>query len=113
MKPEFTYHELARHESPARTSRLADAVTEYFAYVALVCVAVAVAVVTMAFSANVAVRVLDQVTKPGYFDAQSETNSPAKTQGEGDSAKPVHGKFAMLPATLPLRIKDDVISSNF
>jgi hypothetical protein len=105
MQQEFRYHALNRAQSaPARAERLADAAT---AYVTLVTVAVAAALVTMAFAANLTVRWLDAVVKPAYFSGEI---TPQKGL---DAAPAPRGTFAMLPASVPPQMKDEVITSNF
>lgn len=85
--------------------------TEYFAYVALIGCASAAAVVALVFSANIAFQYLDTISKPGYFDPPTQASTPAPVPVE---AQRVRGKaFAMLPASVPLNIRNDVIASQF
>jgi hypothetical protein len=77
MKQEFTWHALESAETPSRATRLMDLVTEYFAYVGIIGVAVCVAVMTLAFSATVGIQLLDKVAKPGFFETEMQRPAPA------------------------------------
>ena len=50
---------------------LFNVVTGYFAYVALVSVAAVMAIVSLGFSANVAVGLLDRIVKPAFLTADT------------------------------------------
>ena len=95
MKQEFVYHPISRPNSQARRAR-ASAVTatvalkEYIAYVTLLSVAVVIAIITFTYAANVTVRWLDAVAKPGFLTTASVAHP-------GDKAI-TPTKFAMLPA---------------
>lgn len=95
MKQEFVYHALARSHTRSRKARAiaADAsvpLKEYIAYVGMLSLAVIVALITFAYTANVTVKLLDTVIKPGFL-AQSQ------------SVAPQPAKLAMLPA--PVQFK--------
>jgi hypothetical protein len=77
MKQEFTWHALENAETPSRAACLMDLVTEYFAYVGIIGVAVCVAVMTLAFSAAVGVQLFDKVAKPGFFETEMQRAPPA------------------------------------
>ena len=111
MKQEFTWHALENAGTPSRAARLMDLVTEYFAYVGIIGVAVCVAVMTLAFSAAVGVQLLDKVAKPGFFETEMQRASPATKAPTVQPFAPA--EFAMMPGPVPLRMKDDVISSNY
>ena len=70
MKQEFTWHAFENAETPSRSTHLINIVTEYFAYVGVIGVAVCIAVMTLAFSAAVGIQVLDEVAKPGLFETR-------------------------------------------
>jgi hypothetical protein len=61
----------------------------------------------MAFAANLTVRWLDAVVKPAYFSGEI---TPQKGL---DMTPASRSTFAMLPASVPLTMKDEVITSNF
>lgn len=111
MKQEFTWHALENAGTPSRAARLMDLVTEYFAYVGIIGVAVCVAVMTLAFSAAVGVQLLDKVAKPGFFETEMQRAPPATKAPAVQPFAPA--EFAMMPGPVPLRMKDDVISSNY
>ncbi len=111
MKQEFTWHALENAGTPSRAPRLMDLVTEYFAHVGIIGVAVCVAVMTLAFSAAVGVQLLDKVAKPGFFETEMQRASPATKAPTVQPFAPA--EFAMMPGPVPLRMKDDVISSNY
>jgi hypothetical protein len=95
MKQEFVYHPIARPRSQARHARASAATAtvalkEYVAYVTLLSIAVVIAIITFAYAANITVRWLDAVAKPGFF-------STASVAHPGDTAV-TPTKFAMLPA---------------
>jgi hypothetical protein len=93
MKQEFVYHALAHRNSRARMARASAAATtvavrEYITYVTTLSIAVVIAIITYAYAANMTVRWLDVVAKPGFV-AQTVTTQP--------------DKLAMLPAPLPFK----------
>ena len=95
MKQEFVYHALAPRNSRTRAARAhaaiaTVAVKEYLAYIATLSIAVVIAIITFAYAANITVKWLDAVAKPGFL-AQSQTvaTQPAK--------------LAMLPAVKPFK----------
>ncbi len=53
--------------------RSEDIVTEYLSYVALVSVAAAVVIISLRFSANVAVGFLDRIVKPTFLVGKTLT----------------------------------------
>jgi hypothetical protein len=73
-------------------------VTEYLAYVAVLSIAVAIAIITLAYAANPTVKWLDAMSKPGFFDSQTLTPTGLKA-GEVQLAE--HASFAVLPAPVP------------
>ncbi len=75
MQQAFTSHRLAGARSISVDADFLDVVTDYFGYVALVSVAAAAVVVSLGFSANVAVGFLDRVVKPAFF-ANEELTVP-------------------------------------
>jgi hypothetical protein len=95
MKQEFVYHQLARREPHPRHARTHTAATtvalkEYIAYIATLSIAVVIAIITFAYAANITVRWLDAVVKPGFL-AQSHS---VATQPD---------KLAMLPAAVQFK----------
>jgi len=98
MKQEFVYHALKPRKSvrqPAR-AQAADAslaVKEYLAYLATLSIAVAIAIITFAYAANITIKWLDAVTKPAFL-SQSQV-APAQPS-----------TLAMLPAAKPFRKAD-------
>lgn len=99
MKQDFVYHSLNRPQ-PRRRARTAvaaqnatEAVKEYLAYVGLLSVAVAIAIMTFAYTAHLTISWLDVISKPGFFSTETHTlASPAAS-----ATAPT--KFAMLPAS--------------
>jgi hypothetical protein len=99
MKQEFVYHALARRTSRSRasTSTAAVAVTEYVTYIATLSIAVVIAIITFAYAANITVRWLDAVSKPGFFDtALVQKSAPKSSGGWEASVQPI--KFAAATA---------------
>ena len=76
-----------------------DLVTEYFAYVGIIGVAVCVAVMTLAFSAAVGVQLLDKVAKPGFFETEMQRAPPATKAPAVQPFAPA--EFAMMPGPVP------------
>ncbi len=75
-------HRLAGPHAITVDADFLDIVTDYFAYVALISVAAGVVVVSLGFSANVAVSFLDRIVKPAFFATETFavpplTNKPA------------------------------------
>lgn len=96
MKQEFTYHALTPRNSrrrPAQAAVASVAVKEYLAYVATLSIAVVIAIITFAYAANMTVRWLDTVAKPGFL-AQSQVAATQPTN------------LAMLPAVKPFKKAD-------
>jgi hypothetical protein len=91
MKQEFTWHALENAETPSRAARLMD-------------------LMTLAFSAAVGVQLLDKVAKPGFFETEMQRAPPARAPAVQPFAP---AEFAMMPGPVPLRMKHDVISSNY
>ncbi len=73
MQQGFTNHRLAAAHSISIHVDFLDVVTDYFGYVALVSAAVAAVVVSLGFSANVAVGFLDRVVKPAFLSEEKLT----------------------------------------
>jgi hypothetical protein len=109
MKQEFTWHAFENAQTPSRSTRLINIVTEYFAYVGVIGVAVCIAVMTLAFSAAVGIQVLDKVAKPGFFETQMQQSAPATKAPEVQPFKPA--RFAMTSTSN--RVKGDVVSSDY
>ncbi len=78
MKQAFSFHALAGTgtEPMSIDLRSGDIVTEYLSYVALVSIAAAVVIVSLGFSANVAVGFLNRIVKP-TFTASEALVAPA------------------------------------
>ncbi|HVZ06137.1 hypothetical protein [Hyphomicrobium sp.] len=97
MKQEFVYHALAGGTPRSRQARAvaADptvAVKEYVAYVAMLSLAVVVALITFAYTANMTVKWLDAVVKPSFLaQSQSVASQPATL---AMLSAPVHFKKA-------------------
>ena len=70
---------------------LADTAVQYFAYGALLSLAVGMLVVTMMFSMTVAIRTVDYISKPGFFEPEVHAKS-ITADGSGRA-----GSFATLP----------------
>lgn len=100
---------------PNLVARLADGdvaetLTQYFAYVAVVCIAIAGAVGAIALSAQTALVWVDGMARP----AQAiERTIPASSPKQPTIIKSTSATFAMLPASMPMRIKNDVVTSNY
>ena len=90
-----------------RASRAANLATHYFAYVAGISIAAAVAAVTLVYSAQTALTWVDAAAFPERH-ATAEGSKPATEHAD---AAPT--EFAMLPSGAPLRIRNDVMSTNF
>lgn len=95
MKQEFVYHTLTSRNSRARSARAHAAVAtvavkEYLAYIATLSIAVVIAIITFAYAANITIKWLDAVAKPGFLaQSQAVATQPAK--------------LAMLPAVKPFK----------
>lgn len=98
-------------ENTRRNNKIADLATEYFAYVALIGIASAAAVAAIVFSANVAVTWLDHMASPGFFDHPAQATTPVDQRQSAPGTRTA--SFAMLPASVPLKIRNDVIASDF
>jgi hypothetical protein len=109
MKQEFTWHAFENAETSSRSTRLINIVTEYFAYVGVIGVAVGIAVMTLAFSAAVGIQVLDKVAKPGFFETEMLQSAPATKTPEVQPFKPA--RFAMTSTSN--RVKGDIVSSDY
>lgn len=108
---DFSWTKSERQGVSNTKSRLLESAAEYFAYVALIGLASAAAVLAIVFSANVAVTWLDHVSSPGFFGRPAEVSSP---MDETYRQQHMRGAaFAMLPASVPLKIRNDVIASDF
>jgi hypothetical protein len=110
MKQDFASLALKSAETPSRAARLMDLVTEYFAYVGVIGVAVCVAVMTLAFSAAVGIQLLDKLAKPGFFETEIQQTAPVTKMPAVQPFAPA--TFAMMPGPAS-GTKDDVISSNY
>jgi hypothetical protein len=80
-----------------------EAVTEYLAYVAVLSIAVASAIIAVAYAANSTIKWLDAMSKPAFFDSQTLTATGMKA-GEVQLAE--HASFAVLPAPVPERARE-------
>jgi hypothetical protein len=102
MDQKFVYHALARRNSRPRSSHASSAVAtialkEYIAYVGMLSAAVVIAIITFAYAANITVRWLDAVAKPGFFDtAVIQKAAVPAPNGWAVSVQPV--KFAAATA---------------
>ncbi len=90
-----------------RANRAANLATHYFAYVAGISIAAAIAAATVVFSAQTALTWVDEAAFPERH-AGVRTSSTIST---GPETEPT--EFAMLPSGAPLRIRNDVMSRNF
>lgn len=97
------------NEMTMKANRAADVASQYFAYIAVLSVGVMIAVVTMYYSAQTAITWIDAATFPERNPTANFRTLPA----EQDNGAAVSNTFAMLPAAAPLRMKNEVISSNF
>ena len=79
-----------------------DDVTQYLAYIGVICTAVFVAIAAITFSAQTALVWIDAAARP-------TASQPPATVIE----KPAPVTFAMLPASMPVDMKTTVITSNF
>jgi len=82
MMQAFIHHALGDSESNLVDPGIEDVVTEYFIYTALVSIAAVVVIVSLGFSANIAVGFLDRVVKPAFLAAGTQvvpalSNKPA------------------------------------
>ena len=84
--------------------------TAYLAYVGVVASAIFFAVMAFAFSAESALTWVDSVSRPAAKagETRPEPASPAEYILEARASG-----FAMLPASMPARMKDDVLASQF
>lgn len=97
------------HAVALSAGRAANLATHYFAYVAGISVAVAVAAVTLVYSAQTALTWVDLAAFPErHAIARQPLAQPA-----ADKADVAPTEFAMLPSGAPLRIRNEVISTNF
>ena len=76
----FTNHRLAGLMPHSGASGL-DAITDYFAYIALVSVAAGVAIVSLGFSANVAVGLLGTIIRPALLTESIALPALSKPSG--------------------------------
>ncbi len=91
-----------------RVSRAANLATHYFAYVAGISIAAAVAALTLVYSAQMALTWVDLAAFPErHMDARPSAPPAA------EKADVAPTEFAMLPSGAPLRIRNDVMSTNF
>ncbi len=109
MKQEFVYHTLSRPEARPRRAKSAavaanasEAVKEYIAYVALLSVGVAIAIMMFAFTAKVSVHWLDVISKPAFLADGTPATQPMPML----KTSPAPAKFAMLPAPLSADAKN-------
>lgn len=72
MKQAFIHHALGGSDSNLIDPRTEEVVTEYFAYTALVSIAAIVVIVSLGFSANVAVGFPDRIVKPAFLSAETQ-----------------------------------------
>ncbi|MFN0220065.1 MAG: hypothetical protein ACKVP4_14780 [Hyphomicrobium sp.] len=105
-------HALASTDLTRRTERFVDLATQYFAYMAGVSIAVGVAAVTIVYSAQTALTYVDDVAFPARHATESR---PASTRLPAQPDRPTQeaNTFAMLPSSMPIKFKNDVMSSNF
>lgn len=96
--------------SRAQASRAVDVATQYFAYVAVTGAAAAIAVVTLAYSAQTALSLVDTTVFP---ERPAKIERVKMLPAQPDKLEAPSNTFAMLPSSMPLRMKNDVISSNY
>jgi hypothetical protein len=95
----------------ARTAAMVDTATEYFAYIGMMSAAVVVAVAALVFSGQTALKWVDAIARPAETTMQLKpTVAPSPVPA---TEKTVRGTFAMLPSSMPLRLRDDIIATNF
>ena len=100
-----------RKRADARAVAMADTATEYFAYIGMMSAAVVVAVAALVFSGQTALKWVDAVARPAESTMQLKpTVAPSHVPA---TEKTVRGTFAMLPSAMPLRLRDDVIATNY
>jgi hypothetical protein len=97
-------------QSRAQAARAVDVATQYFAYVAVTGAAAAIAVVTLAYSAQTAMSLVDVTVFPER-PAKIERVNTLPAQPDKLESSP--NTFAMLPSSMPMSMKNDVISSNY
>lgn len=101
----------ARKRDDVRTAAMVDTATEYFAYIGMMSAAVVVAVAALVFSGQTALKWVDAIARPAETTLQLKpTVDPSPVPA---TEKTVRGTFAMLPSSMPLRLRDDVITTNF
>lgn len=100
---------IARQSTTDQAARAADLATQYLAYIAVIGMAAAVAVVAMMFSAKTALHLVDAAAFPKRQPAQSQQFQP--TLPAAQDRLETKNTFAMVP--MPLDMKNDVMSSNF
>jgi hypothetical protein len=96
MRQKFRTHVIARVYTPSKEERLLETLTEYLAYVAFITIAVGIAILTMAFAANITVRWLDQVVKPRYIATETQPAEPTSALKPQWRTSISPSRFAML-----------------
>ena len=96
MRQKFRTHAMAKAYAPSKEERLLETLTEYLAYIAFITIAVGIAILTMAFAANITVRWLDQVVKPAYIASQPLPEAPVLNPAPQWKTSIEQTKFAML-----------------
>jgi hypothetical protein len=100
MKQRFVHHPLDRAvPRSSRAEAASVAVTEYLAYVAMLSIAVAIAIITFVYAASITVRWLDAVVKPSFLASDAQTVVP-------------RNHLAMLPASASLKFKNAASATN-
>ncbi len=93
------------------TAEAAETLTQYFAYVAGISVAVLAAVGAFALAAQTALVLVDQVARPGQ--PVMERVLPASVAPPVVRTNKPRATFAMLPAAVPTSMQQNVIASNY
>lgn len=101
-------------------SEATETLTQYFAYVAVICLAVMAAVGAFALSAQTALVWVDEIARPTAAIAQSAppqaTGPKVEPNFASSGTSPTTGAanaFAMLPAAVPVQMKSEVMTANF
>lgn len=96
----------------AGVSQATEVAAQYFAYIAVIGVAAAIAVVAMMFSAQTALHFVDAAAFPNRAPVVQTRQLKPTVPAEQDAGA-AKATFAMLPSAMPAKIKNDVMSSNF
>ncbi|MGQ0456383.1 MAG: hypothetical protein ACT4OU_04905 [Hyphomicrobium sp.] len=100
---------IAEKLTTERMSRVVEVATDYFAYIAGISVAVAIAAMALVYSAQTALSVVSRIAIPERPAIDMRSTLPA----ERDAAPSAANTFAMLPAAGPLVTTKVSASTDF